>query len=70
MGSERVTDRGEKPKDTMQVWWITTDAFPRGGRRVLGPFATREGAFQARQYVEGLEGHSNYWIEEEVMERD
>lgn len=52
--------------DNTQVaaWhYVTTEFFRNGGRVVLGPFATREGAFNARRYVERLEGHERYCID-------
>ena len=44
-------------------WWITTGVETEQGRKVVGPFSTKDDCFVARTYIEKVEGHSNYWIE-------
>lgn len=44
-------------------WWITT-GIKQNGKKLLGPFATKDLALTVRAYVEKAEAPSTYWVEE------
>lgn len=44
------------------AWWICTRPKREGGRRVLGPFVTRELALDVRVYVEKAHNPATFWV--------
>lgn len=50
--------------ETATEWWITTGVKTQNGRKVLGPFVTDDLAMRVRTFVEKVEGHNRYWVEE------
>lgn len=46
-------------------WFVATDFFHRGGRKVAGPYPTQDEAIAARTELERVEGHSRYFVDEE-----
>lgn len=51
-------------------WWITTDALAGGGEKILGPFATKELAFEVRRYVELAEAPRTFWVDQDGPEAE
>lgn len=43
-------------------WWITT-GLSQGGKKLLGPFNTRDLALSVRTYMEIAEAPATYWVE-------
>jgi hypothetical protein len=46
-------------------WWITTAPLAHGGRRVLGPFRSRELTMEVRGLLEFKNNPTTYWIDHE-----
>ncbi len=44
-------------------WWITTDFFTRGGKKVDGPFSRRDKALKERSILEKKSGGRTYAID-------
>lgn len=49
----------------MSKWFITTDKLPEG-RKVMGPFESRELALDVRTLLEDARRGETYWVDEEV----
>lgn len=49
----------------LERWWIATDELSRGGKKLLGPFESRDLALEVRQYVEAFHKGSTFWISKE-----
>lgn len=52
---------------TETTWWVTTERLAKGGRKVLGPFPTREEAIDARACIERLKHRNDYWVDSEAV---
>jgi hypothetical protein len=46
-------------------WWVCDGPPPACGRKITGPFATRELALTVRNYVERSEGRTDLWVDDE-----
>lgn len=46
-----------------QDWWVTT-GLKQNGKKLLGPFATRDLALSVRTYMEIAEVPATYWVEQ------
>ena len=53
------------PRSDENDWWITTEFFAHGGKKVMGPFVSRDLAMQVRTLRETVEGHAAYFIDSE-----
>lgn len=49
-----------------ETWWITTDFFNKGGKKVMGPFCSRSLAMEVRTLRETVERHSSYFVDSEL----
>jgi hypothetical protein len=51
------------------AWYVTTDLFKRGGKKLAGPFHTRRGAADAREAMEDpkIRNTWNYWVDQAPM---
>ncbi len=47
-------------------WWITTDFFSRGGKKVMGPFVSMALAIEVRALRESSEHRSDYFVDSET----
>lgn len=47
-------------------WWVTT-GIKQGGKKLLGPFVSRELALSVRTYMEIAEAPATYWVEEVAL---
>lgn len=54
----------KKPSDASRGWWIATDLRRLGGKRLLGPFVTRDLALDVRAYVEKVNRPTKYAVDE------
>lgn len=52
-------------EERRECWWITTEVFTRGGKKVAGPFPSREQAQDARTTIEKYTRHTTFWIDQE-----
>lgn len=50
-------------------WWICTDWLARGGRKVLGPFVSRDLALDVRGYYEKARHEDGRYFVDEERER-
>lgn len=47
-------------------WWICDERLPRGGRKILGPFESKELALGVlKRVVEKASAPATYWVDEE-----
>lgn len=56
----QLITQGREQRDN---WWITT-GLKQGGKKLHGPFATRDMALTMRTYVEMAEAPATYWVEQ------
>ena len=52
-------------EQTVEQWWIATNLLDKGGKKVMGPFATHELAIEVRTLRENAEGHAAYFVDKE-----
>lgn len=45
-------------------WWITNGYFKDGGKKVLGPFESKDLALAVRNYVEYVNGSRTYFVDQ------
>jgi hypothetical protein len=50
------------PYCTGNGWWITTGRKQDHGKRILGPFVSRDLALNVRTYVERAHRTDKYWV--------
>jgi hypothetical protein len=43
-------------------WFVATELFERGGKKISGPYTTRQDAIVAREAIERLSGNTTYWV--------
>ena len=46
-------------------WWICEQPLPNG-KKILGPFESRELALEVRTYVEKVNAPATYWVDNET----
>ena len=51
-------------KKYIRRWWIATDFFHNGGRKVMGPFESQELALRVRSLLENNQNHRTYAVDE------
>jgi hypothetical protein len=64
---ESVKNKADQPVKSVgedEQWWITT-GLNQGGKKLLGPFITRDLALSVRTYMEIAEAPATYWVEQE-----
>jgi hypothetical protein len=44
-------------------WWITTHFLDKGGKKVMGPFVSRDLAIEVRVLREAFEGRCDYFVD-------
>jgi hypothetical protein len=62
--NQRVNAAMALIKSYRGAWWVTT-GLAQGGKKLLGPFATKDLALSVRSYMEIVEAPATYWVEEE-----
>ena len=53
-----------KAQPVAERWWIATDELSRGGKKLMGPFQSRDLALHVRSLYEQVYG-GTYWVAEE-----
>ena len=49
---------------TATEWWVTTGVHTQNGRKVSGPFVTRDDAWAQRDAIEKAQSRTDLWFEE------
>lgn len=60
----------ETDETTAPQWWIADGQIAAGGKKILGPFATKDLAFEVRRYVEIVNAPATYWVDQDAPEQE
>lgn len=58
-----VVAREKLIREQADTWWITTN-MKQNGKKLLGPFSSRDLALSVRTYMEIAEAPATYWVEQ------
>lgn len=54
--------------ETIKVWWICTDRLHLGGKKIMGPFVSKDNALDTRTRLEKLTEPTTYWVDSQVID--
>lgn len=59
----KIEAREKLIREQADAWWITTN-MKQNGKKLLGPFSSRDLALSVRTYMEIAEAPATYWVEQ------
>jgi hypothetical protein len=48
-----------------EAWWIADEQLNRGGKKILGPFESRDLALEVRTLLEHVRRPQTFWVDSE-----